>query len=447
MIAGVLFLAGYRAVYKAIFDENSPQRHIIMCSIPYMVIMGGYLFANIYELSKNGYTGDVGLVWNMAISFFPFTFVYLSGLYLLCFFLIPVFAAPTIIKVIFLSLVVGYIVYRTKNYYGTKWAYLLYAVFMLQPVQSSAVQVHRMHWYAVLYLFISVKLFFDGKENVEKDKDQKSMYLLIFFLSAALSFLAIWRREGFYLLLAGPVLLLAVYQQKKKWKQIVLIFVAVSIVIWTPRLLYEKDHTLEDAGIVWQSYAVHMLADASLNRADYPEELKAIGAVLDLNKVDLYNAEKGDSGYAEAYWAFTNYENDRYHAVRQGLTDEHWRLFRKAVFSLSLKEPMVFVKSRIRGFCFVAGKYDPYNLFAPLLMCFLILLYSILKKEKMLGIWFVCLIFHTGLTVIFMPVAYFKYFFEMYLCAYTFFFIVLLSENIRVKRNSERDDISVTVKI
>lgn len=128
-----------------------------------------------------------------------------------------------------------------------------------------------------------------------------------------------------------------------------------------------------------------MLADASLNRADYPEELRAIGAVLDLYKVDLYNDEKGDSGYAEAYWAFTNYENGRYLAVKQGLTEEHWSAFRKAVFRLVLKEPTVFVKSRIRGFCFVAGKYDQYNLFAPLLMCFLILLYSILKKRKDAG--------------------------------------------------------------
>ena len=431
LCAGVIIFLLYHGIYNILYVKTSDARKIFLRTVPYMVLMTGFLFTNLYEMNKTGggYVGDVGLTWNMGMRFFPFVFVYLSGVYTLCFFIIPVWIAPSIIKIIFESLVVGYIIFRCEKYYRTKWAYVLYLVFLLQPVKDFGVQIHRMHWYAFLYLFAAIKLFFDEKESGNRNR------YTILIMSIILGLLSVWRREGIYLLVFGSLFLIVAYHKRNEWKKMILCYLVVLLIVWTPRLLYEGQDTLGDSFIVWQAYIVHMLADETFEREKYKQELQAIDRLLELEKIDLFNSEKGDTGFGDAYWAWPDYEEGQYYAIREGVDENIRAEFKRTVFCLVMEEPFIFIKSRLRAFCYVAAQNNHYNLFIPFIICFVILLYCLYKKETLLFLFFLGVIGHSILTILCMPASYFKYFFQMYLCAYTFAGIILIAENKNCKQD------------
>jgi hypothetical protein len=197
-IGVIYFLCGF--FYNAI-KYAEKERKIIFYAVPICAALVAYLISDVYiggglELY---YRGDEANIVAGAISKYPFFFIYSSELFLMCYLIFPFVLAPSLIKILFAALVSGYVIYRVNSYYKTYAGCFLYLIFLYAPVLQLGIRVHRMQWYAVLYLFVTVKLFFDRKDR----KDAPFGYGVIAIMAGLISVLTIWRREGLYLILTG----------------------------------------------------------------------------------------------------------------------------------------------------------------------------------------------------------------------------------------------------
>lgn len=414
-----------RFVYLALTIDGR-ERKVLLCALPLLLVLGSYLIADVVDSGRGVdlyYVGDEKNIWDAAVAKYPFFFIYSSELFLVCFCLVPVVLAPSIVKICFVASVFGYIVYRINECYKSYWGCLLYVVFCMQPVLSYGIRVHRMHWYAVLYLFVMVKLFFDKKTECSN----KRISIIIVSMSILLSVLTIWRREGIYFLISGGVLLWITYGEtfQKSFKRLLLLFLTTEMCICLPILVNEKTNKIADGNISFQAIIVHMLAEESFDRTKFVEEMEDIDKVLNIGIVDKYNTECKSEAYNECYWAAAYYKDKQYYAVRNYTNDE-LEEFKKAVISIIMKDPIVFIKSRISAFNAIASKKTNYNLYLPVFLSILILIYGFLKKEVNLVVMFMGILCHSVITVLLMPASYFKYFYAMYLCAYVFLIIIFI---------------------
>ena len=102
-------------------------------------------------------------------------------------------------------------------------------LFYSELILSSQMVLHRMQWYAFIYLLFLTKLWFDYKENVT---DKTALYKSLFLMSV----LTVLRREGFYLFVVGTILLLMVYriQKQERLKYTIIILVTTTLVYLPP---------------------------------------------------------------------------------------------------------------------------------------------------------------------------------------------------------------------
>lgn len=104
-----------RLVVKATFC-NDRERKIMIYALPALLLLLGALLSDITAVHiVSYYLGDERNIWDAAVRLYPYFFVYTSELYLICFFILPVIIAPSIVKIFFCAGVVGYVIYRLKK--------------------------------------------------------------------------------------------------------------------------------------------------------------------------------------------------------------------------------------------------------------------------------------------------------------------------------------------
>ncbi|MBQ8246574.1 MAG: hypothetical protein IJZ42_05535 [Lachnospiraceae bacterium] len=427
-------------VYASI-TEKGKEREICICLLPILVLLVAYLLADVMGAStiKTYYVGDEKNIWDSAVRLYPFMFVYSGQLFLTCFFVLPMYLAPSIVKICFVSYTVGYTIWRVKKSYHN-YAFLLYIFFASKPFLEMGIRVHRMHWYGILYLLIAIKLYFDSKEK----SIINMKYLII--LAFGLSVLTIWRREGIYLVVWGLVLLVLVYGVKMhnqgdffafggEIKRIIIVFIMTELLVCLPELVYEKTLTssLRDGDVVYQAFLVHMLDRPSFDRIKCEGELAAIDRYLDIEVIDRYNAECVEK-YNDCYWAWSWYKEGMYYAPTGNWSLEGFEVVKKEVVSIVKKQPIVFLESRIIAFG-MAARNSGYNLFLPLLITMIVSVWGICKKEYVMAVLALGVLGHAILTALLMPASYFKYFFQLYLFGYVFGFVLLLEFIMKNKPN------------
>ena len=430
-------------VCKAV-KEQGKERDICLYAIPVLVLLLSYLFADLLGAStiKTYYVGDEKNIWDSAVAIYPFMFIYSSQLFLTCFFIFPTILAPSIVKICFVSYVVGYSIYRMRKHYHN-YVFLLYLLFASSTFLEMGIRVHRMQWYGILYLLIAIKFYFDNKER--KDIDLKQLIIL----SIGLSLLTIWRREGIYLIVWGLVMLLLVYGNKD-WKhvkrKIIVVFMMAELFVCLPELIYEKTSAsaFRDGDVVYQAFLVHMLDRPSFDRLKCAEELAAIDKYFDIEIIDRYNKECIEK-YNDCYWMWSWYKGGVYYAPTENWSAEGLEVIKEEVISIVKKQPIVFLKSRIKAFG-MAARTEGYNLFLPLIVTVIVMVWGVYNKERVIATLSLGMFGHTTLTALLMPASYFKYFFQLYLFGYVFG-VILLFEYIALqgtarewKANSCRGD-------
>ncbi len=430
--SGAIIFKVFHSLFLIFLQKDAVYKEIFTYTMFYLVIMSGLVFLK--QIIDPLYTGDELQFYLNALNLYPFLCMMTSQVYIISLFLLPVSISPLLIKAVFHAFVVGYIVGQTRIYYKTRWAYLLFGIFMSGPVLRESMKIHRMQWYALLYVLVAVKLYYDNKEK--KNMNYHTVLCMCFFVSL----LTIWRREGMYLFVLGLLGILFVYGANVNRKKIVISFFIIDLLCFTPVVIHETQAQFSEAGTTWQAWAVHMCGVSGLDREKNESALSKISQKLSMEIVDRYNSEVGEERYYEAYWAWPvpRYKGGRYYAVIKGIPEEKEILFRQGVMELILKNPFIFLKSRVNAWNATAAKSNMNNLYVPLFICIGIAFYSLKKHEYLLAGIFWGVLCHCTLTVIAMPVSYFKYFYEMYLIAYVFG-IILLIKNILLRRNRERE--------
>jgi len=409
---------------NAIKNDGS-ERKILIYALPFLFVFMSYFFITyVRAYNASYYQGDEKLVWDAAVNMYPYFFVYLSEIYLWSFFILPTSIAPTIVKIFMEAMIMGYIVWRVKKYYKTKNAYFIYLLCMLSPFYTLGVEIHRMQWYSFIYLFVMVKLFFDIREKNNLPFKWVNVITMIFLISL----LSVLRREGLYLILLGLILLLMAYgsiSERRVTIIMIAIFLVAEIIVYLPVL----KNGMDEKGTTTTAIIVHMLGEKSLNRDVVSKELEVLDKVFDIEIIDRYNTDMGIEAYDKNYYDEIGW-NSNYYFIHREVVEATPEEIEDAYHNLILKQPIVFLKSRIRAFLAAGREESAYNLYLPSFILLAELLYSIIKKNKEMLLIFGCVLIHISITTLAMPASFFKYFFEMYLMSYTFIIIVIL-DNIK----------------
>ena len=418
VIAWILIFSFVKLVFNAISGDIMARR-ILLYSLPFLLVTLCMVFVN----RRNGYyySGDEYYVYYQALLLYPYAFVYTSEAYLVSFFILPLSLSPVLVKTVIDSLIMGYVVRRFEEHYRSKWVYTLFLFCLMPPFYKLGAEVHRMHWYGFIYLFFVVKLYFDAKEKQKNINE--NLYII-----AIISLLTTWRREGIYLLIFGAIILAIAYLKGATKQQIAKylgVFFICELLFFIPII---TDGGMKERGIEIDAILVHMLGEESFDRDKVAKELEIIDKNVDISIIDKYNQEMGFSGFEMNYFDATWYKDGMYYMQRDtwGASYEE---FSKAVISMVIKEPVVFIKSRIRAYIAAGYSLDFYNLILPLLIIFVGLIHG-LRKDKAMFVLMLGLLAHISITTLTMPASFFKYFFHMWLVAYTFV-VVLLMERIK----------------
>ncbi|SDH59577.1 hypothetical protein SAMN05421493_10276 [Pseudobutyrivibrio sp. 49] len=419
-IAWILIFSFVRFIFNAI-EGDSYERRVLLYAVPFF----SSFFMAVLVNRHNGYyfTWDDKNIWDAAVRLYPYFFVYASEIYLICFFILPLALAPVLVKIVLAALIMGYVVYRFESHYKNKWPYLMFLLCIVPAFFIYGSYVHRMHWYGFIYLFAMVKIYFDiveGHKNVSEN-----LYVIII-----LSLLTVWRREGIYLLVFGAVLFAMAYLKGLEKKQVakwLLVFFACELLFFIPVML---DGGMKEKGLEVDAMLVHIMGEKSFDRDKVSEELKIIDQYVDISIIDKWNQDMGWSGFDTN--AFDGVESPYYmQRENKGVSYEE---FSRAVISVILKEPLVFISSRVHAFWAAGRALNSFNLVLPLILIVLCTIYGIVRRDKAMLIMMVGVLVHISITTLTMPASFDKYFFHMWLMGYIFIF-VLFEEIMKIKRH------------
>ena len=331
--------------------------------------------------------------------------------------LFPHEAAAVVFKMLLVSLAAGRCVDRLRRLYGTRLAYLLYLPFLLPPGLYLSISIHRIPSYAALYLLFSCELLCDRLEGRPVTRARCVLFCLI---AAALTQ---WRSEGIYLLVFAPILFSLAWRPKldRRGKALALaVFLASELLVHIPQSLVEEGDAGDRAMPLFESLITGM-ERRGLDREKNAADLAAVDRYIDLEALHAMNEELGDYAY-----------NDNlilYFGMRPNPTKEDIEGFRKAVISIVVHNPLVYIRNQLA--CWVHISEQTYhdrkldelaNIFQRLYLPTLWLLLGwiwTLKKREWLSWWMTSAhLCHFAITTALLPAAYFKYYYSEYLYAF-----------------------------
>lgn len=346
-----------------------------------------------------------------------FTYI-TSYVEMLALMIVPNIYGIAVMKILILGLEVGYAVSRACALFHTKLPFLIYAGFLVPPGLLQSYSVHRSPMYGMLYFFLAVKLFCDWKEEKKPEKRD----LLIVGLAIAL--LTWWRSEGIYFLVFGPVVMMLAYRirfRKKTVAKICALMLLLQGAVFLPTTKAEQ-LTVENYGkhktTPFFNYALTGMLCNGLDREKNAELLNEIEHYMHIDFIDILNAMYGEHIYDEGH---ATYHKD-YTASNPDADDEDVAVYEKNVTRLILRNPLVFIKAQIHAFSHVSFHYDGLclsavfgNLWAVVLWLAAIAVWAAVKKKWFVFWLFLCPIAHGCITTVFLPAAYFKYYYPEYL--------------------------------
>lgn len=443
-IAELAILLFVRIVLKAMSNCRK-EREILWFALPAFLVLLAVLLTNLSytNLTTGYYGGDEKNIWDAAVNLNPFMFGFTSGLFMVCFFIFPITIGPSLVKIFFCSLIIGYAIYRVYEKLDSKLVFLLYGLFLLRPFREFGIQVHRMQWYGWLYLFAAIKMFFDYH-----DKKTRTICDVI-LMALVLNLLAFWRKEGLYWLVLGPLLIYCCYLHRQRVEKqgarrshsfsVLATFFICTIIIGIPQEVYSLSLQARDQ-VEWEALFVHMVAEPSFQRDKCTKELEEIQNYIDMERIDTYNNDLGWEAFEECWWRSNSFYEGKYYAIKSTDLDVYFK-FKKSTIGVILKQPGAFILSRVKAFAYAARaknvmdgvKNEEYNLYFPLIILLLLLSASISRKDICMCCLSCGLVIHIFLTSLAMPASYAKYFFEMYTFSYFFggyYFVRLLDKAI-----------------
>ena len=441
ILALVVLFFFYYGLYLLIFKgKESDFRQIVLTALPYLAII---LAVCIIKLPQGYLSNDETLIVENALSLTHYTWFYYitTYYYIIGFMLVPTYIGPIIVKLIIEFLVIGYVVYRIKKVLGKPYGYFGYALFLLYPVIAYTTSAHRLPIYFLLYLLLMSMLIFDG---IEKADLTYGKALFIIFLGAVLTQ---WRTEGIYLAVIIPILMILTYPNLRKIKPAVIMIISTIIIqyiVSIPQnglIVREMGAAADDRMKPFYAYTITNMYRNGLDEEKNAEDLAIVDKYLSLDKIKAINDYYGDINYEDV---LILYQAD-YIGIREEATVTDYFNFANACKRIFANNIGVLLKTRIGAFCYAALPYHIekdsgiislgislvksllYNLFIPLAIIAAILLYSLFKKK-----WFTFfltggVLAHWFIVFVLAPASYFKYYFPVYIIAYFYLLMIVLT--------------------
>lgn len=441
MVIAAFFYGIYLLIVKP-KDKGRPLLEVIKCALPYLPVIAAAL---VIKLPAGFLTNDEYSIYNDAVhlihdTWFNYMTVYF---YIVSLMLIPFRYGPIIAKVIIEFFVVGYCVYRTREYYGKKAGSGMYLLFLLYPVIAYTTSAHRLPVYFLLYLAVFVKLLFDHLENRSPDRS------LVFVIIAG-AILTQWRTEGIYLFVLIPVLILFVYPDLRKPGKaipLIVVYVLVQYILWIPQngaLSTNIDGAANDRMKPFYAYTITNMYRNGLDLQKNAADLAVVDRYLSLEAIEAINDHYGDINYEDVLILYA----EGFVGVRQDAQDKEFYEYSEALKRIFINNPDVFIKTRWGAFCYAAMPYKPvmpqggirgiamsavslvktvtYNLFIPVIFAAGSLIFSFVKKRWYSFFVFGGLMAHWFIVFILAPASYFKYYFPVYITSYFYGVLILI---------------------
>lgn len=436
----------YLLVFKGILPaakssgEVSTFYNIVMTALPYLIVILAVCFIKL----PGGYlSNDETQIAEGALSLQHYTWFYYitTYFYIVSFMLIPTYLGPIFVKLILEFLIIGYVVYRIKKALGKPYGYFGYALFLLYPVIAYTTSAHRLPIYFLVYLFLMTMLIFDGIEKVELTWG-KGVFIVI--LGAILTQ---WRTEGIYLAVIVPILMLFTYSNLRKIKPVIILIAGTIIIqylVSVPQnglVAKEMGAAADDRMKPFYAYTITNMYRNGLDEEKNAEDLAIVDKYLSIEKIKAINEHYGDINYEDV---LILYQPD-FIGVREEANVSDFFNYANALKRIFINNIDVLLKTRIGAFCYAALPYHIernsgivslgislvksllYNLFIPLAIIVILLIYSLIRRR-----WFSFfltggIIAHWFIVFVLAPASYFKYYFPVYIMAYFYLLTIILT--------------------
>ena len=442
--------------------KESTAYKVLLSGLPYLIVI---LAVAAIKMPQGYLSNDEYSIYNDAVNLTHSTWfnVITPYFYTVALMLIPVKYAPIILKLVIEYAVVGYVTLRSREHYGNKIGMCAYLLFLLYPVIAYTTSAHRLPVYFLLYLLLFSKMLFDHLEN-RKLKLTDAVWMLL--IGAVLTQ---WRTEGIYLSVLVPILMIIVYPDSilnnnaddgiakypllnKTGKSGAAMrlgtFLALGIVMQYIVSLPQNafmDASLDDAANdrmkPFYAYTITNMFRNGLDTEKNKEDLMIVDNYLSLDSIVAINDYYADINYEDVLILY----KEGFVGLREGATIQDFIDYSDAVKRIFINNPDVFLGTRIGAFCYAALPYHidrngtvvslgvslvktlSYNLFIPLAIIFVILILSLIRKR-----WFDFFVMgglmcHWFIVFILAPASYFKYYFPIYIMAYFYVLIGLMS--------------------
>lgn len=443
----IVFFVLYKII-SVIININVPNQPQIIgyieYSIPIMIILGAEIL--LFTLNGNDFlVGDIKFIHDNAIQFHPsaYQFNYFTGyIYIISYILFPTQLAPLILKFFLESFLAGYIVYRGKRITSSKFIYSAYFLVYLLP---ETLLTHRLHFYVILYLFLVSKCIFDYYEGKEYSIKEIINILMGF------SVLSVWRVEGIYFIVIAPLIVCCINQMVtiKKYIQLLIGIILITILVSVPQKI-ELSTTSEYYNTRlshWYNYVVVNMFRLGLDTDAYTDEIEIIDKVISVDAINRINEELGDHNYEDEYIAW----KEGYIGIRQ-YSMEDYEAYSKAVISLIINEPLLFLKSQWGAWNYtnklsiswnidkrnlmsvitsmISSLYNSRcNLYLPFMITLFVIGRNVLTKRWLELIFSIGIVINWGIVFLLCPAAYIKYYIAVWAGSYFLLIMQLLLKN------------------
>lgn len=337
-----ILLIGYHYLFKLLKHKDCKEiiTYFAIIFIPLML-----LFISIYP--GIWYSDDFNFLRMAHTCDFMYYLHYLTSLfYSLSLMLIPIAPGVEIIQIICYCMVVTYIIYNLVKIFKIKglYKYLLYIIFILPLTLFYAMYANRPCIYGIFYLLFFAIIFFNiyNKKHLSKT----SMVILLAFSSV----LAMWRSEGIYLLVFGPLLILSL-ANKKNFKTYLKLFIVSFICYFIIALPQNINTKYKD-----KNYGFNRFVPSFINPLGWmidngattndPRDLENINKVIDVYDMLEYPVLN------DTPCAWLN------GCIKDGYTDEDIANFKKSYLNYILQNKGLFIEARIKTFLMATGIHN-----------------------------------------------------------------------------------------
>ena len=414
----------------------------LKCAAPYLIVI---IPVCAFKLRGGYLSNDETLILQNALTLTHYTWFYYitTYYYIVALMLIPHIYGPIFLKLIIELMVVGYVVYRVGRYYGKRYGYGAYLLFLLYPVIAYTTSAHRLPIYFLVYLYLVVLMLFDMLEEIPANAGKITW---IVFVSAILTQ---WRTEGIYFAVISVILILIAYPGLRAGKKSpVIALVAGALIcqylVSVPQNGFAADELsakADDRMKPFYAYTVTNMFRNGLDREKNSQDLEIIDKYLSVETIDAINDYYGDINYEDVLILYA----DGFVGVREEASVEDFFNYAAACKRLFINNVDILLKTRWGAFCYAALPYHitftgtglrelasfgisivktlSYNLFIPVTIIILLCLFALIKRR-----WFTFflsggLLMHFAIVFVLAPASYFKYYFPIYMTAY--FYVML----------------------